>query len=174
MAVSPHIVFVVAVADNGVIGKDNGLPWRLPSDLKRFKALTLNKPVIMGRKTFESIGRPLPGRTNIVLTRDKEFCAPGVIATTSQESALQIAKSDAQRRGTDTIAVIGGSDIFALYLPRANRIELTRVHATPDGDAFFATPDADRWEETGRQPVTAREGDSAEFTYVTYHRRAAG
>lgn len=171
MVSSSPIVFVVAAADNGVIGRNNALPWRLPSDLKRFKALTFGKPVIMGRKTFQSIGRPLPGRTNIVLTRDATFCARGIVAATSKEAALELAQGDAMRRGADSIAIIGGGDIFALYTDQADRIELTRVHDAPEGDAFFATPDPARWNEAERVRHSAGAGDSADFTYVTYRRR---
>lgn len=168
-----QITLIVAVADNGVIGRCNALPWRLPSDLRRFKSLTIGGPVIMGRKTYQSIGKPLPGRTNIVLTRDAAFRAPGIVATTSLDEALQVATGDALRRGTKSIAVIGGAEIYALAMPRATAIELTRVHATPDGDAHFATPDPAAWQEMERQTHDAAPGDSAKFTYVSYRRIAA-
>ena len=170
---TPQITLIVAVAGNGVIGRDNALPWRLPSDLKRFKALTRGKPVIMGRKTYQSIGRALPDRTNIVLTRDDAFRAPGVVTTMSLDDALQVAVGDALRRDTDTIAVIGGAAIYALTMPYATCIELTSVHALPDGDAHFATPDPGQWAESKREPHRAAAGDSADFSYVTYRRTGA-
>lgn len=171
-SVNPDIVLIVAVADNGVIGRGNALPWQLSSDLKRFKALTLGRPVIMGRKTHQSIGRPLPGRTNIVLTRHTTFRAAGVVTTHSPGDAMAIATGDAARRGVDEIAVIGGAEIYALFVDRCRRIELTRVHLSPEGDATFATPDARIWAATdsGRHPAGLL--DSADFTYVRYRRRA--
>ncbi len=172
MAFAPQITFIVAVADNGVIGHNNALPWRLPSDLKRFKALTFGKPILMGRKTYESIGRQLPGRTNIVLTRDAAFRASGLVVTTSLDAALAVAAGDALRRGVNELAVIGGAKIFELCMARASRVELTRVHAAPEGDAHFATPDPAAWQEDAREAHAAAPGDSANFTYLTYRRRA--
>jgi dihydrofolate reductase len=172
-AAPPQIVFVVAVADNGVLGHDNAMPWRLKSDLKRFKALTLDKPVIMGRNTFISIGRPLPGRTNIVVTRDPAFAAAGVVVATSLDAAYEVARGDALRRGAAEIAVIGGADIFAQWLDRADRLEVTEVHATPEGDTRLAAFDPAVWREVARLRQTATAVDSSDFTYVTYIRRDA-
>lgn len=166
-------VLVVAVADNGVIGRDGAMPWRLKSDLQRFKSLTLGKPVVMGRKTFASIGRPLPGRTNIVVTRDGSLKLPGVVVTDSFEAARLIARGDALRRFATEIAVIGGAEIYQQFLAGADRIELTEVHASPEGDTRFAPLDSAVWQETARQRVSASEGDSADFSYVTYRRRAS-
>lgn len=168
---APEIVFVVAVADNGVIGQGNAMPWRLPSDLKRFKRLTLGRPVIMGRRTFLSIGRPLPGRTNVVVTRDRAFAAPGVVAAPSLEAAFAAAKGDALRRAVPEIMVIGGADIFAQALDRADRLEVTEVHAAPEGDAHLAPFDPAAWEEVARTRQPAADGDSADVSYVTYRRR---
>ncbi|MEW6638962.1 MAG: dihydrofolate reductase [Pseudomonadota bacterium] len=171
------MVFVVAVADNGVIGRDNAMPWRLKSDLKRFKALTLGKPVIMGRKTFLSIGRPLPGRTNIVVTRDAGFQAPGVVVARSLDAALDVARGDALRRFATEIMVVGGADIFAQWLDRADRLEITHIHAEPEGDAFLEmlrAPDSARWEAIARARNAAGADDSADFTYATYIRRTRG
>jgi dihydrofolate reductase len=168
---APALVFVVAVADNGVIGANNALPWILKSDLKRFKALTLDKPVIMGRRTFASIGRPLPGRTNIVVTRDAAFAAPGVAVAPSLEAAYAIARGDALRRGAAEIAVIGGADIFAQWMDRADRLEITEVHAAPAGDTHLPVVDRARWREVARLRQTATAADSSDFTYVTYIRR---
>jgi dihydrofolate reductase len=170
---APEIIIVVAVADNRVIGRDNKLPWRLPSDLKRFKALTMNKPIVMGRRTHQSIGRPLPGRTNIVLTRDATWKAEGVLTAASLDAALSLAADDARARGAESIAVIGGANVYAQAMPRATRIELTRVHATPDGDAHFATPHPGEWDEVAREKRSAGAGDTADFTYVTYRRSPA-
>jgi dihydrofolate reductase len=165
-------VLIVAVADNGVIGHNGAMPWRLKSDLRRFKALTLGKPVVMGRNTFASIGRPLPGRTNIVVTRDRSLKLPGAIVTTSFDEARRIARGDALRRFATEIAVIGGAEIYQKFLGEADRVELTEVHAKPEGDTHFAPLDAAEWEETARIRHAAGEGDSADFSYVTYRRRA--
>ncbi|WP_322517717.1 dihydrofolate reductase [Rhodopseudomonas palustris] len=167
------IVLIVAVADNGVIGQGNAIPWRLKSDLQRFKQLTLNKPVIMGRKTYQSIGRPLPGRTNIVVTRDPHFQADGVVVATSFDAAEQVAAGDALRRFATEIAVIGGAEIYAHWLPCASRIELTEVHASPQGDTSFPALDPTQWEELARTRHAAGPQDSADVSYVTYRRCTA-
>jgi dihydrofolate reductase len=164
------IVLVAAVADNGVIGRDNGLPWRLSSDLKRFKALTIGKPVLMGRKTFLSIGRPLPGRTNIVISRNAEFAAPGVLVAGDLEAALDAARGDALRRGAGEIAVIGGTEIFAQCMPLADRLEITHVHARPHGDSCFPPIEAPRWREQTRIAQAAGAKDETSFDFVTYVR----
>ena len=166
-----EVVIVAAVAENGVIGSQGAIPWRLKSDMKRFRALTLNKPVVMGRKTFVSIGRPLPGRTNIVVTRDPDFRSPGVVVTNSFESAHAVALGDALRRFATEIAVIGGGEIYAQWMDSADRLEITEVHAKPAGDAHFAAIDPAAWEEVSRVENPAGEGDSAGFCYVTYRRR---
>lgn len=168
---SPQIVFVVAVAENGVIGRDNAMPWHLKSDLKRFKAITLNRPVIMGRKTHQSIGRPLPGRTNIVVTRDKAFQAAGVVVATSLDAAHDIARGDALRRFVTEIMVIGGADIFAQLMKKADRLEITEVHDKPEGDTFMPPVDTAAWEEVARARHSRADGDTADFSYVTYRRR---
>ena len=167
----PQIVFVVAVAENGVIGLNNAMPWRLKSDLKRLKAITLGRPVIMGRKTFASIGRPLPGRTNIVVTRDKDFQAPGIVVATSIDAALDVAQGDALRRFVTEIMVIGGAEIFAQCLTKADRLEVTEVHATPEGDTFLKPVDRAEWQETARTRHSKTDENSADFSYVTYQRR---
>lgn len=169
-ATSPQIVFVVAVAENGVIGRDNAMPWHLKSDLKRFKAVTLNRPVIMGRKTYLSIGRPLPGRTNIVVTRDKKFQAPGIVVATSLDAARDIALGDALRRFVTEIMVIGGADIFAQWLKKADRLEVTEVHDKPEGDTFLKPVDPAEWAEVARTRHSKADGDTADFSYVTYKR----
>ena len=164
------LVLVAAVADNGVIGRDNALPWHLGSDLKRFKALTANKPVIMGRKTYESIGKPLPGRTNIVVTRDWAFKPQGLVMATSLDAALAIARDDAKRRGANAIMVIGGTEIFAQTMPLADRLEITHVHARPEGDTFLPAIDPAIWRETARSEHAAGPNDDADFSCVTYVR----
>ncbi|WP_246669536.1 MULTISPECIES: dihydrofolate reductase [unclassified Bradyrhizobium] len=147
------------------------MPWRLKSDLQRFKALTFGRPVVMGRKTFVSIGRPLPGRTNIVVTRDPEFRAAGVVVTSTPADAMAIATGDALRRFATDIAIIGGAEIYAQSIDRADRLEITEVHARPEGDTRFATIDAADWEEVARQRNPAGPDDSADFSYVTFRRR---
>ena len=167
----PEIVLIVAVADNGVIGSRGALPWRLKSDIQRFKAITTGKPVVMGRKTFASIGRPLPGRTNIVVTRDANFRAPGVVVTNSFTAARAVALGDALRRLAPDIAVIGGAEIYAQWMDIGDRLEVTEVHARPEGDTYFAAIDAATWEEVARVRNPAGPDDSADFSYVTYRRR---
>jgi dihydrofolate reductase len=166
------IILVVAVAENGVIGRDNAMPWRIKSDLKYFRSVTINKPVIMGRKTYASIGKPLPGRTNIVVTRNADFAAPGILVAPGIEQALSAARGDALRRGTNEIAVIGGTEIFAQTLASADRIALTRVHANPPGDTYMPPIDAKVWRETGRIPHEPGPGDDYGFTIVQYERAA--
>jgi dihydrofolate reductase len=166
-----EIVLIAAVADNGVIGAHGAIPWRLKSDMQRLKALTIGKPVVMGRKTFASIGRPLPGRTNIVVTRDAGFRNPGVVVTTSFADARAVALGDALRRSGADIAVIGGAEIYAQWMACADRLEITEVHARPDGDTYFAAIDAALWEEVARVRNPAGPDNSADFSYVTYRRR---
>jgi dihydrofolate reductase len=167
-----EVVLVYAVADNGVIGNDNTIPWRLKSDMQRFKALTMDKPIVMGRKTFESFPRrPLPGRTNIVMTRNAGYAAEGAVVTTSLAGARAIATGDALRRGATQIAVIGGADIYALWIPFADRLEITEVHARPAGDTTLPPVDPAAWQETARVRHPAGGEDTVDFSYVTYCRR---
>lgn len=164
-------VLIAAVADNGVIGAGGTIPWRLKSDLQRFKTMTMNKPVVMGRKTFLSLRRPLPGRTNIVMTRNADFRAPGAVVTTSLSAAREIATGDALRRFVTEIAVIGGAEIYAQWMGLADRLEVTEVHAEPDGDALFGPIDGAIWQEVARVRNKAAADDSADFSFVTYARR---
>jgi dihydrofolate reductase len=166
-----EIVLIAAVAENGVIGAKGTIPWRLKSDLQRFKATTLGKPVVMGRKTFMSLGRPLVGRTNIVVTGDADFRAGGVVVTTSVAAARAVARGDALRRSVAAIAVIGGSEIYAQFIGDADRLEITEVHAKPAGDTFFPAIDMVVWGEIARVRHPAGPDDSAEFSYVTYRRK---
>jgi dihydrofolate reductase len=165
------IVLVAAVGENNVIGRDGKLPWRLRSDLRHFRALTLDKPVIMGRKTFQSLGKALDRRSNIVITRDKKFSAPGIVTAPSFAAALELARKEAERRGTDEIMVIGGSAVFAEAMPFAERLEITHVHAAPKGDVFFPPIDAKQWREVERETRDAGPQDSASFAIATYLRR---
>jgi dihydrofolate reductase len=166
-----EVVLVVAVADNGVIGSRGAIPWRLKSDMARFKMMTIGKPVVMGRKTFMSLRRPLPGRTNIVLTRDGSFRSPGAVVATSFAAARAVAQGDALRRSASEIAVIGGAEIYAQWMEVADRLEVTEVHARPEGDTSLAVIDAADWEEVARVRSSASSDDSADFSYVTYRRR---
>lgn len=166
-----QIVLVAAIGENNVIGCDGQLPWRLKSDLKRFRRLTMGKPVIMGRKTFESIGRPLDGRTNIVLARHLGIRVPGGILATSLDAAFGAARDDARKRGVDEIMVIGGGEVFAATLPFADRLEITHVHASPKGDSYFPPVDLSVWREAKREEYPAGPDDSASFTVAAYLRR---
>jgi dihydrofolate reductase len=166
-----EIVLIAAVADNGVIGAHGTIPWRLKTDQQRLKAMTLAKPVVMGRKTFISLKRALRGRTNIVVTRDGGFRAAGAVVTTSFADAQAVAKGDALRRAATDIAVIGGAEIYAQWIGIADRLEITEVHARPEGDTRFAAIDAVSWQEVARVRNPAGPDDSVDFSYVTYVRR---
>jgi dihydrofolate reductase len=161
----PIIALVVAVAENGVIGRNGDLPWRIRSDLKVFRRITMGKPLIMGRKTFQSLKKPLDGRDNIVVTRDESFEASEevVIARTIPE-ALAIARICAANRGVDEIMAIGGSDIFRALLPKASRIYYTKVQGTPPGDTFFPEFDQADWRLASEAPIVRVDGD--EFSCV--------
>ncbi|RED16233.1 dihydrofolate reductase [Parasphingopyxis lamellibrachiae] len=164
MPAKPSIVFYLARADNGVIGKDGRLPWRISEDLKRFKKSTMGKPMIMGRKTFESFPSPLPGRRHIVLTRSRDWSPAGAEVAHSPEEAFALAGDDSD------IAIIGGAEIYRLFLPRADRIELTEVHCEPDGDASIDNFDPETWTETAREDFPAESGQPA-FSFVTLERK---
>ena len=165
------IAFVVAVAENGVIGRDGGLPWRLPTDLRRFRKLTLGKPVIMGRKTYLSIGKPLEGRDNIVVTRKCSFHAPGVHVVPGVAEALELAHSKAAERGVGEIMVIGGAEVFREMLPLAGRIYLTLVHGRPEGDVVLDAFDPSDWRETAREPMQQGAGDQYSADFLVLNRR---
>jgi dihydrofolate reductase len=159
------ITLIVAVSDNGVIGRDNTLPWHLPDDLKRFKRLTLGKPMIMGRKTFESIGKPLPGRRNIVVTRDTNYHHEGVEVVHGTGQALE-ATADAPE-----VMVIGGAELFRLFLPSAGRIHLTRVHGTIDGNVMWPALDIRQWEVIEREQHEADERHAHAMTFEVWEKR---
>jgi dihydrofolate reductase len=168
----PPILIIAAIAENGVIGRGNALPWRLKSDMQHFRAVTMGKPVIVGRKTYLSIGRPLPGRTVIVASRDRNFAAPGIVVAPSFEAALAAARGDALRRGADAIIVAGGADIYLQALPLAARLVITHVHKRVDGDARFPPIDPQQWRETAREERAPAAEDAAPFAFVTYERIA--
>jgi dihydrofolate reductase len=165
------LVLVAAVADNGVIGRDGSMPWRLKTDLRRFRALTTGHPLVMGRRTFLSFGKPLKDRTNIVITRDPDFAAAGIVVAPSLEAALEVAEGDALRRGAAAIVVGGGAGIYSDTIGVAARLEITRVHARPQGDTVFPQIDPAQWRETARQDHVAGPEDDAPFTTLTYERR---
>lgn len=165
-----EIVMVAAVGANGVIGRAGGLPWRLPSDLKHFRALTLGRPLIMGRLTFEGIGRPLPGRTTVVLTRDAAWHHDGVETAATLEAALARGREIAARDGVGAVIIAGGAAVYGAALPYADRIELTEVALTPDGDAVFPKLDRGEWREAARSGALRAEGDEAAMVFVTLTR----
>lgn len=167
----PKISLVVAVAENGVIGRDGGLPWRQSSDLKTFRRLTMHKPIIMGRRTFQSIGRPLDGRDNIVVTRDPYFEAEGVSTCDSVADALRLARMLATTKGEDEIMVIGGAGIFAATLADADRIYLTRIGATPEGDTHFPPLDDKEWVEAHREDLPRGPRDDHAASLIILERR---
>lgn len=166
-----RLTIVVAVAENGVIGRDNQLPWRLRTDLRRFKALTLGKPMIMGRKSWDSIGRPLPGRETIVVTRDRSFAAEGAHVAHDWAGAKALAAELAARMSADEIAVVGGAEIFRLALPEARILQLTIVKARPEGDVQLPGYAAEDYRETFREEHPAGPDDDYAFTFVDLVRR---
>ena len=162
------VTIVAAVGANRAIGRDNDMPWHLPEDLAHFKRTTLGHTLVMGRKTYDSLRiKPLPNRTNIVVTRDKDFTAPGVLVATSLAAALDAARGDAMRRGSD-IMVIGGADIYAQAMPLADRLEITQVHAAPEGDTRFPPIDPAIWREAARRSHPAGPDDAAGYDFVSY------
>jgi dihydrofolate reductase len=164
---APRLTLIVAVAENGVIGREGGLPWKLSEDLRRFKQRTLGRPVVMGRKTWESLGRPLPGRTNIVVTRRSDYTveSPGVIVVRDLDAAIEAAGD------VEEIMIIGGAEIYALSLPRAELIELTKVHAAVEGDTRFPALSPEEWQEISSAEHPADERNQYPTTFVTLQRR---
>jgi len=165
------LVAVVARSRNGVIGVDNGLPWRLSSDLKRYKARTWGKPMIMGRRTWESIGRPLPGRESVVVTRRPGYEAPGAHVAASLPESIEIARRLAREMGADEIIVAGGEEIYRALLPQTDLVELTEVALDIPGDAHFPALSPEEWEEIAREAPPRGDKDDADFAYVTLRRR---
>lgn len=166
-----RVSLIVAVAKNGVIGVSGAMPWHLPGDLKYFKATTLGKPVVMGRKTFDSIGRALPGRPNVVVTRNEEFKHDGVHIAANVALGLELAERLAEESGADEIMIIGGGEIYAQTLTFADRIYKTEVDVEVVGDTIFPELSPERWHEVSRQSAERGEGDSAAFEFVVLERR---
>ena len=166
------LILVVAVAENGAIGRDNQLLWRLRTDLKRFRALTMGKPMIMGRKTYQSIGKPLPGRETIVLTHDSGFSVPGVHVVHSWGEAVAKAGELAEAMGADAAAVVGGAEIYKLAMPHVEKIYLTEVAAAPEGDAFFPPVDRTIFREVARVARPKSPDDEHPFTFIDLERRS--
>jgi dihydrofolate reductase len=158
------ISIVVAMDTNGVIGRDNGLPWHLPADLRHFKETTMGKPILMGRKTYESIGRPLPGRTNIVITRDTGYRAEGCVVVHSIDAALEVAAEQ------DEMMVIGGADFYRQVMPQTDTIYLTRIHESFDGDTFFPELNAADWQEVERSDHAADDKNPHDYSFIRLDR----
>jgi dihydrofolate reductase len=165
------LIIVAAVAENGVIGRGNQLIWRLKSDLRRFRTLTMGKPMIMGRKTFDSIGRPLPGRDTIVLTRHPGFAAAGVTVAHGWDEAVSLAEASAEACGADEVMVVGGAEIYALALPESDRLRLTLVATRPEGDALFPPWDRAAFREIRREAHPAGPDDEHAFIFLDLERR---
>lgn len=165
------VVFLVAMGENGVIGRDGDMPWRLSTDLRRFKARTLGKPVIMGRRTFASIGRPLPGRDIIVVTRDGSFSVEGVTVAASPAEAVAAARRIAAASGAAEIVVAGGGEIYRALLGEADRLVVTEVHARPEGDVRFPAVETAMWRAVGREGPVQGDRDSDAMSFVEYERR---
>ena len=161
---APRICLVAALAENRVIGNNNALPWHLPADLKRFKALTMGHPVVMGRKTYESIGKPLPGRRNLVITRNRDYSAAGCEIVHSLDEAI------AACRGANELFIIGGAELYRESLPRAQRLEFTEIHAEFEGDATFPEYFLAHWRETGREIHINEAGIPFRYDFVRYER----
>jgi len=167
---APAVALVAAVARNGVIGAGGALPWRLSSDLRHFKAATMGKALVMGRKTYQSIGGPLSGRTIVVVTRDRAFAAAGVSVARDVDEALALAEAAALAAGSDEIVVAGGGEIYALTIGRASRLHLTEVDVAPEGDAHFPPIDPAQWREVSRRQGERGPRDEADFAFVEYER----
>lgn len=161
---APRICLIAALAANRVIGRNNALPWRLPADLKRFKALTMGHPVVMGRKTYESLGKPLPGRRNLVISRNRDYSAPGCEVVHSLDEAI------AACRGAQEIFIIGGAELYRESLPRAHRLEFTEIRADFEGDASFPEFSPDQWRETAREIHGEEAGVPFRYDFARYER----
>ena len=170
--VEPTLSLIVAMAENYTIGRDNGLPWRLPNDLAYFKRVTMGHPIIMGRKTFESIGRPLPGRTNIVVSRQEHWSHEGVSVVSSLPAALCMAREKAIQAQLKEVMLIGGATLYEQALPMAARLYLTQVHASVEGDAYFPKLNFDEWREKKREDYHADQSNPFDYSFVVYNRRS--
>lgn len=160
------LALIWAMSQNRTIGRNNALPWYLPEDLKYFKRVTMGKPIIMGRKTWDSIGRPLPGRTNIVITRDKNFTLDSVRVVHSLDAAIKIAESVCLIDGAEEVIVIGGAEIYRLALEKADRLYMTQVHADVDGDACFPEFDLAQWQELAREDYSASGSNPYDYSFI--------
>jgi dihydrofolate reductase len=167
---TPIIALVVAMAENGAIGRGGDLPWHLTSDMRHFRAITMGKPIIMGRRTFKSLPRVLDGRVNIVLTRNAAFEPQGAIMAYNLDEALDVARRAAAKADVDEIMIIGGEDVFREALPQAGRIYLTEVHASPDADTWFPDLDLSEWREVSREAHQAGPKDDHAFSFVVLDR----
>lgn len=164
------LALIAAYAQNRVVGINNQLPWHLPEDLKYFKRVTTGKAVIMGRKTYESIGRPLPNRTNIVITHNPDFSAPGIVVVNSLQAAIDHAENVNTINGEDEIMVIGGAAIYELALPMADRLYLTHVHAEVEGDAYFPEVDFADWKQVAKEDYAASETNPYDYSFAVYEK----
>lgn len=169
---SPIIALVVAMGENRAIGRGGDLPWRLHSDMRYFRKVTMGKPIVMGRLTFKSLPRALDGRVNIVLTRDRDFVAPGAVMAYSLEEGLEQARLAAKKAGVDEIMVMGGEDVFREVMPQAGRIYLTEVHASPHADTWFPDFDQSQWREISRETHEPGPKDDHAFSFVVLERAA--
>ena len=165
------LAMIAAVAENNAIGINNKMPWYLPGDLRYFKAITMGKPIIMGRKTFDSLRKPLPGRANIVITRDKNWHHEGVKVVHSLDDAIDLAESIATINGNEEIMVIGGEQIYRMAMDRADRLYLTRVYQSFEGDAFFPEMDESEWAEVSRQDLFSEDEEPLQFSYLVLDRK---
>lgn len=168
---SVPVAMIAAVGANGVIGADGQIPWRLPTDFAHFKRTTLGKPLVMGRKTFESIGKPLPGRTNIVVTRQQDYAPDGVRVAANLAAALELAQAVAAADGAQEVLIGGGGEIYREAMPLVQRLYVTHVEASPDGDAYFPAIEPSIWEVETVLDVQRTERDSHAFTVKVYRRR---
>lgn len=165
------VALIAAVADNGVMGNGFGMPWRIKSEFQYFRRMTIGKPLIFGRKTLETLGKPLPGRENIIVTRDKNYKVEGGIVVHTLEDALAHARATAAKDNVDEIMVGGGAEIYAQALPLADRLYLTEIHLTPDGQTVFPPFDRGEWNEVKREFHEAKEGESADYTITVLERK---
>ncbi|UJW86717.1 dihydrofolate reductase [Devosia sp. SL43] len=166
-----RIAMIVGVAENGVIGSDQTIPWRIPSDMAFFKRTTMGKPVVMGRKQYETVGRPLPGRTNIVVTRQRGYTAEGIVVVQTIEAALAKASEIAEADGADEIMIIGGGELYAQLMPQADRLYVSHIDLAPDGDVRFPAIDPEIWEVVDRPEVEPSPKDEASYRVNVYERR---
>lgn len=164
----PGLTLIVAMDENGVIGAEGGMPWHIPDDLRWFKTQTMDKPILMGRRTYQSIGRPLPRRHNMILSRDPAFTAPGCDTVASLDAAVDAARAD----GAPELMVIGGAQVYALALERADRLLVTRIEQRYQGDTFFPALDWNDWDNTREQTVPASTGQPA-YRFMTWQRRSS-